>query len=713
MKLTSVSRTCLRIASLVLTLLLGIVIGPVRTAFAATITVNTTSDDFTDNTLCSLREALIAANTNSNLHENACKAGSNNGTDTIMLAAGAIYSLTIDGAGENAAATGDLDVLNNSAAIDVILRAKGSGALIQQNSAAGDRVLHIMTGGSMQINNLTISSGDSVTQGGAIYFSDATLVITNSTIAASSAADGGGIYNDTGTLTLNDSIVMSNTATNNGGGIYSSGPTTVTFSNLVDNTAANLGGGVYVASSTFNFNDSFAVTNQSTTGAGIHNLGQLVVDNSQLLGNTAETTAGDGGGLFNAGLGTATLQNGSIVTNDINGPNTASAGGGIYNAGTLTIDASTVSNNEANLHGGGIENSGTLTVQNGSAIVSNQSPFGGGIANTGTATINDSEVSNNVATISGAGIETSNSLTINNSDFVDNAASASGGAILAINTLNITNGDFTGNSAGNNGGAIHTGGQLQANTSSFIGNSATGEGDAVYTDTTTVNATQVTTSCITGNGDTAVYNNQMSSQNFTMNWWGAATGPTHAGNPGGTGDSVSNFIDYGSFETTESEACVDNVLTNGSFENGTVGAVPDNWIGKKLVLNSMADGIDTDGADVNHGAQSWRFVGDGNGSKLYQDVLISGDQGDSYTLNFDAAGFEANGGGTFRVTLQFTYTDGKKGTFKFNVPGGSEPYAGYMINATAAKPYDMIRVTLQYTKKQGYAFFDHFVLFEN
>lgn|GEM_PF-3255468 len=32
--------------------------------------------------------------------------------------------------------------------------------------------------------------------------------------------------------------------------------------------------------------------------------------------------------------------------------------------------------------------------------------------------------------------------------------------------------------------------------------------------------------------------------NAENNWWGSASGPTHASNPGGTGDAVSNFVDF-------------------------------------------------------------------------------------------------------------------------------------------------------------------------
>jgi hypothetical protein len=32
--------------------------------------------------------------------------------------------------------------------------------------------------------------------------------------------------------------------------------------------------------------------------------------------------------------------------------------------------------------------------------------------------------------------------------------------------------------------------------------------------------------------------------NAENNWWGSSTGPTHASNPGGTGDAVSDFVDF-------------------------------------------------------------------------------------------------------------------------------------------------------------------------
>src|SRR5262249_51331733 len=75
-------------------------------AWATNINVTTTSDESADNATCSLREAVTAANTNSNAHENACNAGWFD-TDVISLPAG---TYTLSGSGDDTNATGDLDV---------------------------------------------------------------------------------------------------------------------------------------------------------------------------------------------------------------------------------------------------------------------------------------------------------------------------------------------------------------------------------------------------------------------------------------------------------------------------------------------------------------------------------------------------------------------------------------------------------------------------
>src|SRR5689334_17231679 len=99
-----IKSTSFILASLVFLFVLNI------SAHAAIITVTTTTDAASSsNGQCTLREAVIAANTNAAV--DGCTAGSP-GADTINIpASGTAYTLTIAGAGENSSATGDLDIL--------------------------------------------------------------------------------------------------------------------------------------------------------------------------------------------------------------------------------------------------------------------------------------------------------------------------------------------------------------------------------------------------------------------------------------------------------------------------------------------------------------------------------------------------------------------------------------------------------------------------
>jgi hypothetical protein len=143
-----------------------------------------------------------------------------------------------------------------------------------------------------------------------------TVTLNNSVVSGNTAFGGGGIANDSGTVTLNNSIVSGNTATFGGGGIYNG-------QNSLPGSVGCLYGAVTLNGST------------------------------SVRGNT---TAGDGGGIFNCG-DTVTLNGTATVSG-----NTASAdGGGIWNGGTVTFTfRATVSGNTARITGGGIRNFGTL-----------------------------------------------------------------------------------------------------------------------------------------------------------------------------------------------------------------------------------------------------------------------------------------------------------------------------------------------------------------
>ncbi len=63
--------------------------------------------------------------------------------------------------------------------------------------------------------------------------------------------------------------------------------------------------------------------------------------------------------------------------------------------------------------------------------------------------------------------------------------------------------------------------------------------------------------CLFDNGIAGVKNGPLASATVdaTANWWGSATGPTHPGNPGGTGDVIEGNVTFVPFSTVPLAAC--------------------------------------------------------------------------------------------------------------------------------------------------------------
>lgn len=276
-----------------------------RPAWAATITVTTTTDELNSDGDCSLREAIRAANTD--LAVDACPAG--NGADTITLPAGN-YILALAGASENAALTGDLDLTED-------LTLNGAGATntgIDANSL--DRVFHILSGANaVQISGVTIQGGN----------------------APGVSGFGAGLYAQTGALTLTNSRVRNNTTSASGGGLYiqPGGSLTLTNSRVENNTGAS-GGGIDVGSGATALISNSTISGNTATepsvgGGGIENLGTLTLVNSTISGNS---TPGNGGGIYIGGSGTTNLFNVTVTNNTADSENNnIGDGGGIRTAG--------------------------------------------------------------------------------------------------------------------------------------------------------------------------------------------------------------------------------------------------------------------------------------------------------------------------------------------------------------------------------------------
>src|SRR3990172_2640606 len=167
--ITLLATATLIFASL-LTMGFGLPLQPAWLAGVVTITVTSTDDVVADDGVCTLREAIIAANTNtpSGGTNGECPAGQEAKKDTITLAAGETYTLTIAGASEDDAAAGDLDIWDNVAAMDLTIGVEGDGkATIQQDASGGDRVLDIL-GATVKIEGLILTGGSNVGSGGGV-----------------------------------------------------------------------------------------------------------------------------------------------------------------------------------------------------------------------------------------------------------------------------------------------------------------------------------------------------------------------------------------------------------------------------------------------------------------------------------------------------------------------------------------------------------------
>lgn len=318
------------------------------TAGAATITVSSATDDFgTDLGSCSLREAVQLANLDV-MAFGGCTASADEGLDTIVLASGTTYNLTLAGV-ENLNATGDLDVLGEPIAVQAATA--GTAATISAGGVTTDRVFDLapegMAIGSATFTDVDITGGsDSAGAGGAgirAGTAGGTLTITRARISANNApaGAGGAMRLDNAATTITDSIIENNSA-DGGGAIFNElGNLTIVRSSINGNTtvgATSSGGGITKTSSGTTSLVNTTLSGNATKangGAIFSNSGTLNLSNATIAENDADSddagTGGDGGGIFLAG-GTANVRNSILGDNADN-----SSAGSVFHdcAGTI------------------------------------------------------------------------------------------------------------------------------------------------------------------------------------------------------------------------------------------------------------------------------------------------------------------------------------------------------------------------------------------
>jgi hypothetical protein len=409
------------------------------------------------------------------------------GGGTINLASGCHYSLlSADNPG------------NGLPVVTTRISVNGNGATIDGTNTV--RVFEVDgPGGNLTLNNLTVTGG-AADIGGGIENPGGTVTLNNSEVTGNTATGaGGGIASATfdpssvARLTLNNSEVTNNHQTLSpeesdnalgGGGILNIlGTVTLNGSGVDTNTAMGFVGGGIANGDYLNFSGTTSF---------------LTLNKSHVNDNNAPN-AGGGGGIQNL-LGSVTLNSSQVDRNTApNGAGIASGNGGNPSGSHLVLNKSEVDGNTATvapgegppIAGGGIANGGEAVLNN-SEVDNNTASHvsGAGIVNHGAMTLNKSEVNGNTAAgsgpvASGGGIINGQGppgtgdtvLTLNNSQVNDNTAGGNGGGIanglgsmVPAAPITLNHSQVTGNTAAHGGGIFNFGGTITLKATSVTGN---------------------------------------------------------------------------------------------------------------------------------------------------------------------------------------------------------------------------------------------------
>jgi hypothetical protein len=185
------------------------------------------------------------------------------------------------------------------------------------------------------------------------------LVLDGATITHAQGSSGGGIYVssvgelifESGKITNNHAVsgikIDDGQSSKNGGGVYSRGTFTMNGGEISNNKADGIGGGVYSEFGSFVMNAGTITDNEAVSGAGV--FGGFTMNDGTIAKNVASDFGG-GVGIASVGL---EMNGGTIAENS------AKYGGGVSNSssselGLITINAGTISDNNATNDGGGI-----------------------------------------------------------------------------------------------------------------------------------------------------------------------------------------------------------------------------------------------------------------------------------------------------------------------------------------------------------------------
>ncbi len=438
-------------------------------ATAASITVTSTIDAVDANPgdgtcataagTCSLRAAIQEANASP-------------GLDDVHLPAGT-FPLTVVGAGEDAAATGDLDVTQ-----PLILVGAGQELSIIDGVGA-DRVVQVAANIPLTVRQLEIRNGNAGGPGGGIAGEEnAPITINDVTFRLNQATTGGALIAVTAPIVMTGARFESNIAAQTAGALaHSAGVSALDIRDtvFVDNRAlANDGAGgaiayggaglVTIGGSTFQRNRAARGGAMFVGGGGVLGMTDSVVEDCSTFGPMSTF-----GGIVASGLASASLDGVTVRRNTTDG-----LGGGVVLgvSGPVTIANSSVDENGAGSVGGLYVVGGADVVVENTTVRGNRALVdvvaGMRLESTGgSVTVRDVAIDDNTAfaSIAGAQVSSAGNVVIERTSVAGNAAlqntggmhvTASGTITLRDSTVRANQGidSVGGILLGSNGGGI-------------------------------------------------------------------------------------------------------------------------------------------------------------------------------------------------------------------------------------------------------------------
>ncbi len=337
------------ITGAVLASALALAAGPTPTAHAAGLSLRVSTvtdapdanpgDGICASTLpanpCTLRAAIQTANANPGFDSITIDPALEPPAPRPDPCVGPTFTLTVAGAGEDKAATGDLDVTGPTSIGDPCgFTVDGGHADRVWDISASIDVTNVITQNGLAVGADQRGSGFLVRKGASLTASGG-RVTDNGAAEPADGADGGGIYAEPGTsVQLTGSGVFGNNG-DSGGGIWTAGELSLHLTDVMDGFA-NRGAGLYLAD-----------------GATV------VADHVQ----AGDSSAAVSGGVTYAAAGSHATFTASIMANS-----SAPTSGGLLfveHGAVVGLVSSSISSGQSDGHGGGIFNDGQVTAYNG------------------------------------------------------------------------------------------------------------------------------------------------------------------------------------------------------------------------------------------------------------------------------------------------------------------------------------------------------------